>query len=81
MVSLKVLEPRVCSLWKSEMRCEVIDMDNGFFSVRFFSRQDYVKVLSVTLDCSWKLLDSGQMATQFPTSRSLFYLLLLDTIT
>lgn len=44
-VSLKVMEPRVCSLWKLEMGCEIIDMENRYFSVRVFSRQDYLKVL------------------------------------
>lgn len=44
--SFKVLEPRIRWLWKLQYDCELIDMDKGFMVARFFSKQDYMKVLT-----------------------------------
>lgn len=44
-MSLKFLEPRIRSLWKLEIGCEIIDMDNDYFCMRFYSRRDYFHVL------------------------------------
>lgn len=44
-VSLRVLEQRTKDLWKFEWGSEIIDLEKGYFLVRFYSRKDYMHVL------------------------------------
>lgn len=42
---MRILEQRVRDLWQLEHGCELIDLEKGFFLVRFYSREDYFHVL------------------------------------
>lgn len=44
-MSLWVVEQRTRDLWKLEWGCQIIDMDNGYFLVLFYKREDYFHVL------------------------------------
>lgn len=44
-LSFKLVEQRVRRLWQLDLGCELIDMAKGFIIARFYSQQDYLKVL------------------------------------
>lgn len=44
--SFKVLEPRIRRIWHLQYDCELIDINKGYMVARFYSRQDYMKVLT-----------------------------------
>lgn len=44
-VSFWILEQRMRSLWNLQHGCELIDLEQGFFMTRFYSREDYFRVL------------------------------------
>lgn len=44
-VSLRVLQQRTSTLWGLQWGYELIDMEHGFFLARFFTREDYLRVL------------------------------------
>lgn len=41
-----LLEPRVRKLWQLDHGCKLIDMDKGYMVARFYSQQDYLKVIN-----------------------------------
>lgn len=44
-VSFRVLQQRTADMWGLQWGYELIDIEHGFFLARFFSREDYKKVL------------------------------------
>lgn len=44
-ISHKILEQRLCDLWKLENGFHLIDMDGVYFIARFYAKDDYFKVL------------------------------------
>lgn len=44
-VSFRVLQQRTADLWGLQWGYELIDLEHGFFLARFFSREDYLRVL------------------------------------
>lgn len=44
-VSFRVMQQRTTSLWNLPKGCELIDLEGGYYVVRFFSREDYFHVL------------------------------------
>lgn len=59
---LKVLAPRVKRLWQLADDCELIDLDKWYFIARFFSREDYLKVLQ---GGPWMVLGHYLMITKW----------------
>lgn len=43
--SFRALEPKIKTTWQLENDCELIDIEQGFIVARFYSREDYLKVL------------------------------------
>lgn len=43
--NFKILEPRIEQLWQLERGCELVDMQKGHLVARFYSKDDYLKVL------------------------------------
>lgn len=44
LVSYRILSQRLHDIWKLEMRLELTDLEEGYFIVRFFNRNDYLHV-------------------------------------
>lgn len=44
-VSFRILEHRTRNIWNLQQGCELIDLEQGFCMARFYSREDYFKVL------------------------------------
>ncbi|KAI5656398.1 hypothetical protein M9H77_25191 [Catharanthus roseus] len=44
-ITFRVLEQRVRDLWNLEHRCKMIDLEQGYAVVRFYSREYYLHVL------------------------------------
>lgn len=43
--NFRILEQRLLRLWELENRCEMIDINDGYVIVRFYSAKDYTKVM------------------------------------
>lgn len=52
-ISLNVLKQRLHDLWKMENGFQLIDIDGGIFIARFYTRDDYLRVLE---DGPWIIL-------------------------
>lgn len=52
--SFRILEPRIRKLWQLEHDCELIDIDKGYLVARFYSQEDYLKVIN---GGPWTVLD------------------------
>lgn len=63
-VSPRVLEPHLRFLWKLKMGYEIIDIDNRFFSVRFYSCRDISMCLREG-HCVMLLPNGDEVAAKF----------------
>lgn len=52
-VTFRVMQQRTSSLWNLDKGHELIDLEEGYFVVRFFSRVDYIHVLEGVHGLSW----------------------------
>lgn len=43
--NFKILEPIIRQLWQLDKGCELVDMQKGHLVARFYSKEDYIKVL------------------------------------
>lgn len=52
--NFRMLEPRIRRLWHLEYDCDLIDLDKGYLVARFYSREDYLRVIN---GGPWLVLD------------------------
>lgn len=45
-ISFRVLQDRILRVWKLEMGCELVDIDKGYIVARFYTQEDYYRVLN-----------------------------------
>lgn len=44
--SFKLIEPRITKLWNLASGCKLVDLDGEYMVARFFTKDDYLKVLT-----------------------------------
>lgn len=44
-MTFRVMQQRTASIWNLLKGCELIDLEGGYYVVRFFSLEDYFHVL------------------------------------
>ncbi|KAI5676511.1 hypothetical protein M9H77_07461 [Catharanthus roseus] len=60
-ISHKLLMQRISELWKLDWECEFIDLEGGYYLVRFRSQKDYDHVLNDGLSVENFLLNMGNL--------------------
>lgn len=64
-ISYRAMEQKLRDLWVLERSFDLTNLEEGYFVVRFLSRDNYLQVFGWwSLDYSWTLPHSDEMATQ-----------------